>query len=276
MNFSEKINFLLKNAFDEDLGQFGDITTKAIFDENMQAKAIIKAKECGILSGVSLIKPAFKGCEVRLFMSDGEILEKEAKIAEISGAIHTILAAERTVLNLLQRFSGIATATNILAQKISHTKAKVIDTRKTTPTLRFLEKEAVVHGGGQNHRFGLYDMILIKDTHVKAAGGPDIAVLKACKKRGDVKIEVEVQDLEEFTKALSANPDRIMLDNMNVTDMKRAVERKNAVANHIELEASGNINESTIVQIAETGVDFISVGAITHSVKSLDIHLQIV
>ncbi|MCL1945569.1 MAG: carboxylating nicotinate-nucleotide diphosphorylase [Chitinivibrionia bacterium] len=277
---------LLKAAFREDLGFdinqtvfAGDITTKAIFDENTQVKSVIKAKENGILSGASIIEPTFNyfgnNCDISVLKSDGERLENGAIIAEISGKIHTILAAERIVLNFLQRLSGIATATNNLAQKISHTKAKVIDTRKTTPSLRFLEKQAVVHGGGQNHRFGLYDMILIKDTHVAAAGGPDIAVKKAKEKYPREKIEVEVQNLREFEKALSANPDRIMLDNMSVADMKNAVNIKNERALNIEIEASGNVNENTIAQIAEAGVDFISVGAITHSVKSLDIHLQI-
>jgi len=279
-----KIRNLLLTAFREDFADIGDITTGAIFGENTQVCALIKSKESGILSGVKFITSAFEildnNCNVRVLKADGDELTKDMVIAEIEGNIKTILAGERTVLNLLQHFSGIATATNKLVQKIAHTNTKILDTRKTTAGLRFFEKEAVLHGGGQNHRFGLYDMILIKDTHVKAAGGPDIAVKKAQEyksaNKSDVKIEVEVQNLQEFEKALSANPDRIMLDNMNIADMKSAVERKNKVAPQTEIEASGNVNGDTIVQIAETGVDFVSVGAITHSVKSLDIHLKIV
>jgi len=274
---------LLSEAFSEDLGVAGDITTKTIFTQNPPAKAVIRAKESGVLSGAKLIKPAFhfldKNCGVSVLKSDGELLENGTVVAEIEGNIHTILAAERTILNLLQRLSGIATATQTLAKKIAHTNAKLIDTRKTTPTLRFLEKEAVLHGGGSNHRFGLFDMILIKDTHVAAVGGPDKAVILArenAKKLGiSAKIEVEVQNIEEFEKALSTNPDRIMLDNMSIADMNIAVLKRNSAAPLVELEASGGINENTIAEIAETGVDFISVGALTHSVKSLDIHLKI-
>ena len=286
------IEKLLSEAFAEDLGVAGDITTKTIFTENPPAKAVIRAKESGVLSGAKLIKPAFhyldKNARVSVLKSDGELLENGTVIAEIEGGIHTILAAERTILNLLQHLSGIATATQTLAKKIAHTNAKVIDTRKTTPTLRFLEKEAVIHGGGENHRFGLYDMILIKDTHIAAVGGrPAEAVIRARQNSAKLgisaKIEVEVQNLREFDEALSANPDRIMLDNMSTADMKSAVEKRNADAStgsatikpQIEIEASGGINENTITEIAETGVDFISVGALTHSVKSLDIHLKI-
>lgn len=283
-DFNARVEKLLSEAFSEDLNSAGDITTKTIFPQNYQAKAVIKSKENGILSGAKLIVPAFcyldKNCKVSVLKSDGDKLENGTVIAEIEGNIHTILAAERTILNLLQHLSGVATATHNLAKKIAHTKAKVIDTRKTTPTLRFLEKEAVVHGGGSNHRFGLYDMILIKDTHVAAVGNrPDKAVNLARENSDKLgisaKIEVEVQNLKEFDEALSANPDRIMLDNMSIVDMKTAVEKRNIQKPQIEIEASGGINENTITKIAETGVDFISVGAITHSVKSLDIHLKI-
>jgi nicotinate-nucleotide pyrophosphorylase (carboxylating) len=284
VNFDEKVKCLLKNAFEEDLSAAGDITTNLLFPQKFMAKALIRSKESGILSGAKLIIPAFKyldeNCSVSVLRNDGEALEYGTAIAEINGNIHTILAAERIILNLLQRLCGIATATKRLSEKISHTNAKVIDTRKTTPTFRFLEKEAVVHGGGQNHRFGLFDMILIKDTHITAENGqPDIAVVKArenAKLLGvSAKIEVEVQNLQEFSKALSVNPDRIMLDNMSLDDMKIAVEQKNENAKNIEIEASGGINENTIIKIAETGVDFISIGAITNSVKALDIHLKI-
>ncbi|MCL2844948.1 MAG: carboxylating nicotinate-nucleotide diphosphorylase [Chitinivibrionia bacterium] len=281
---SKQIRNLLLTAFEEDFGADGDITTNAIFNEDKKVCAQIKSKENGILSGAKFIAPAFEAldenCKVRVLKTDGDKLEAGTVIAEIDGGIRGILAGERTVLNLLQRFSGIATATNKLVQKIAHTNAKILDTRKTTAGLRAFEKEAVVHGGGVNHRFGLFDMILIKDTHVFAAGGPDLAVKKVQEKYAKSlrtpKIEVEVQSLQEFKKALSVNPNRIMLDNMSLFDMKTAVEQRNKLSSLCKIEASGNVNEDTISQIAETGVDFISVGAITHSVKSLDIHLKIV
>jgi len=287
--YGDKVSDLLVAAFKEDFGcdnisLFNDPTTRAVFGENTAAKALIKSKESGVLSGAKLIIPAFRLLDskiaVRVLKSDGDKIENGAVIAEIQGDIHTILTAERTVLNLLQRLSGIASATNCLAKKIAHTKAKITDTRKTTPTLRFLEKEAALHGGGVNHRFGLYDMVLIKDTHVFAAGGPDIAVKKLREKYAEsefpLKIEVEVQSLQEFDKALSQNPDRIMLDNMSIDDMARAVKMRDGLSSSVQIEASGNVNEANVVSVAETGVDFISVGAITHSVKSLDIHLKIV
>ncbi len=274
---------LIASALKEDLGNDGDITTKALFDADAKASAIIKSKQHGILSGAHLIAPIFSSLDpamhIALALENGTSLGLQSKICTLTGNVHAILAGERLALNFLQHLSGVATATNTLMRRIAHTKAKLLDTRKTTPLLRKLEKEAVVHGGGVNHRFGLFDMILIKDTHVKAAGGPAQAAKRALsyvQSTGSrVAIEVEIQSVEEFSQVIGLPIQRIMLDNMSVSDMKTCVDIKAQKKPHVELEASGNVSAETIVSIAETGVDFISVGAITHSVKALDIHLVI-
>lgn len=277
------IKNFIRDALREDLSDIGDVTSHAIFSDNDTANAIIKTKESGILSGTYLIEKVFKTIDptinIQVLKDDGNKIEAGEEICRISGKIITILSGERLILNLLQRLSGIATSTNKLVKLISHTKSKLLDTRKTTPLLRLFEKNAVVHGGGTNHRFGLFDMIMIKDTHVKAAGGPGEAVKRAksyCRYNSDIKIEVEVQDIKEFNEAIRESPHRIMLDNMNTEDMKICVEMRNSTTPEIELEASGNVNQETIKSIAETGVDYISVGAITHSVTALDIHLVII
>jgi nicotinate-nucleotide pyrophosphorylase (carboxylating) len=276
------IDKLLAEALEEDLGKPGDITSTAIFGKSDLARAEIRSKESGILSGTYLLEPLYTKIDhavtVECLCADGDRLAAQSLIARISGPIRAILAGERIALNFLQRLSGVATATSALVSAVSHTRATVLDTRKTTPTLRLLEKKAVVDGGGANHRFGLYDMFLIKDTHVKAAGGVAAAIAKArtaTSRRPGMKIEAEVQSVAEFTDALSQMPDRIMLDNMSVSDMKRCVDRVRSDNLPVELEASGNVTQETIVPIAQTGVDFISVGAITHSARALDIHLVI-
>lgn len=278
------IDTLIKMGLEEDLDKAGDLTSLALFSADTRATACICAKEKGVISGTSLITPIFHTlsdeCQISLHTDDGDVLCLGDKIATISGPIIAILSGERLVLNLLQHLSGIATATKNLVEKISHTQARLLDTRKTTVNLRFLEKEAVLHGGGTNHRFGLFDMVMIKDTHVKAAKGPDLAVIQARKWLNDsqnsqIKIEVEVQTVEEFKKALAVCPNRIMLDNMSLDEMTQAVTLRNSAQSSAELEASGNITADTITAVAETGVDFISVGAITHSVQALDIHLRL-
>lgn len=268
----------------EDLSTYGDITSQSIFSDDDQAEAIIRAKEAGVLSGISLIEPVFSTIDdrvtVEIFKADGDSVIPMEEICRVKGPIIALLSGERLILNLMQRMSGVATATAHLVSLMGDTKTQLLDTRKTTPNLRLLEKEAVAHGGGTNHRFGLYDMIMAKDTHVKAAGGPDKAVQKAkawvAQSGRDIKVEVEIQSLEEFELALPEAPDRIMLDNMSCDDMASCVARRNEVNPTIELEASGNVTEKTIADIAKTEVDFISVGAITHSVKALDIHLVLV
>ena len=209
---------------------------------------------------------------------DGDHLVDGTVICRLKGPVLGILSGERTALNFLQRLSGIATLSARYASAIAHTGAHLLDTRKTTPGLRLLEKAAVRHGGGLNHRIGLYDMVLIKDTHIKRAGGVAAAIRKAMEWRGDhntVKIEVEVQSIEECVEALALGPDRIMLDNMCLDDMRRCVEMTRQSGAKIELEASGGITLETIGSVAETGVDFISCGALTHSAPSIDIHLVI-
>jgi nicotinate-nucleotide pyrophosphorylase (carboxylating) len=192
--------------------------------------------------------------------------------------VRSILAGERVALNFLQRLSGIAALTARYAAAIRHTSATILDTRKTTPCLRALEKLAVRHGGGENHRAGLFDMMLIKDTHVRQCGGVTAALKKAIASRGragEPEIEVEVQSAAEFAEALALRPDRIMLDNMSADDMRGCVEKMLSCGMRVELEASGNISLDNAAEFAETGVDFISCGAITHSAKALDIHLVI-
>ncbi len=271
---------IIQQALSEDLDSEGDITSQAIFTDDDRAEAVIRSKEPGILSGAYLIEPIFNTIDRNLSLSEvaeeGSVLETGEPICHISGPIRSILSGERTVLNFLQRLSGIATQTAHFVSLIQKTGAKLLDTRKTTPTLRLLEKKAVLAGGGKNHRFGLFDMILIKDTHVKAAGGPSAAIRKArkyCRDHPGIKIEVEVQTIDEFNEAVTEAPDRIMLDNMSVSDMALCTAATKKLSPTIELEASGNIGADTIRAIAETGVDYISSGAITHSARSLDLHL---
>jgi nicotinate-nucleotide pyrophosphorylase (carboxylating) len=274
---------LVKRALVEDCGNAGDITSRAIFDNGQSGSAIIESKEDGILSGSYILEPVFNYLDPSItldkMINDGNKLHRGAIICRLRGSLLGILAGERVALNFLQHLSGIATAAHSLASAIAHTKAKLLDTRKTTPTLRLLEKRAVLDGGGVNHRFGLFDMILIKDTHVKAAGGVAPAIEKArvaaAQMKKSVKIEAEVQTWEEFLDALRLVPDRIMLDNMSLELMSACVRRARQEAPGVELEASGNINARNIALTAETGVDFVSSGAITHSVKAMDIHLVV-
>ncbi len=276
------IRNLITLALAEDLGDLGDVTSAAIF-KNERGKAVIKSKAAGVLAGAYLLEPLFRHIDpdlsVETITHDGEALEPETRICLLEGRLRSILAGERLALNFLQRLSGIATQTRQLTTLIEGAHAQLLDTRKTTPLLRSLEKKAVLAGGGANHRYGLYDMILIKDTHVKAAGGVGNAIRKTRAYRAsfpELAIEAEVQTLDEFYEAIEQRPDRIMLDNMNFETMRTCVEhvRQNGLA--VELEASGNVTAETIRNIAETGVDYISVGAITHSVAALDIHLVII
>jgi nicotinate-nucleotide pyrophosphorylase (carboxylating) len=276
------IHDLIRVALEEDLGPSGDITSRAVLDPNARAEALIRSKEKGVVSGTYLLEPLFHAIDpslaVHVLSRDGHPLAAGTEICRIAGHLTPILAGERVALNFLQRLSGIATQTSRLVSIIKGTRAAVLDTRKTTPGMRSLEKRAVAAGGGQNHRFGLFDMILIKDTHVKACGSPGKAVKKALEFTNinkDIAIEVEVQTLPEFREALEAGPNRIMLDNMGLDEMAECVLIRDERAPRMELEASGNITEHNIRRVAETGVDFISVGSLTHSIRSLDIHLII-
>ncbi len=276
------IDTILTDALNEDLDTAGDVTSEAIFEDGDFTEAVIKSKSEGVLSGAYLIKTLFGKIDSRILVdvccSDGETLSPGKVICNLSGPVKGILAGERVILNFLQRLSGIATLTSLYVKAISDTGTRLLDTRKTTPGLRLLEKKAVLHGGGVNHRFGLFDMILIKDTHVKRSGGPGNALKKAMEFRTDkknLKIEIEVQSEKEFLEAVQYMPERIMLDNMSPAEMKKCVEYLRKAGSGIELEASGNVTLSNIASVAASGVDFISSGAITHSAPALDIHLVI-
>ena len=277
MYYSKKmIEHNIKQWLAEDLGS-GDITTQNIVPQGAITTAVIHAKQDGILAGNEIaqyvfqyLNPQIKYVECK---KDGETLEFGDVIAKIEGDAQTILSGERLALNLLQRLSGIATKTKEFADCIKGYSAKIADTRKTTPGLRLLEKYAVTVGGGRNHHFGLYDAVMIKDNHIKVAGG----ILEAINKVRQsiphtVKIEVEVESLEQVELALIGKADIIMLDNMSTELMLQAVEM---IKGQALVEASGGVNLLTIENIAKTGVDIISVGAITHSVMALDISLDI-
>ncbi len=274
----EVLDNIILDAIREDLGD-GDHTTLAVIPEGKTGKASLVAKENGIIAGLDLAEIVYgkfnKEIDQVNYFKDGDPIKKGDIIFELSGNARDILSSERLVLNFMQRMSGISTHTRKLVDMIDDLPVKLLDTRKTTPNLRMLEKWAVLIGGGTNHRIGLYDMIMLKDNHVDLAGGIKSAVEKAVeylKSTGkQLKIEVETRNLEEVRSAIQTGQvDIIMLDNMSVVDMKRAVEM---IDGKIMTEASGNVNEDTIREIAECGVDFISVGALTHSIKSLDLSL---
>lgn len=275
------LNAFIKQALEEDIRE-GDHTSLATIAEDEWGTAVLKVKDDGVLAGMEVAKAIFNHFDPSLhfdqILEDGDQISKGQEAFKASGKIRSILSTERLVLNLMQRMSGVATTTANYAQAIAHTKAKVLDTRKTTPLLRWFEKEAVKIGGGVNHRFGLYDMILIKDNHVDGAGSIEAALNRTHDyltfKNLDLRIELEVRNFEELQQALNhGGLDRIMLDNFSPADTKKAVE---LIAGRFEIESSGGINLETIVDYAETGVDFISVGALTHSVKSLDLSLKVV
>ena len=267
-------DFLL-SALKEDIGT-GDITTNSCVSPSAVSKGVFRAKEDGIICGTDILLRVFAlvdpAIQVSLLVKDGEAVKKGDHIATIQGPSRSILSGERLALNLLQRMSGIATATNKAAQAVRGTRAKIVDTRKTTPGLRVLEKYAVKTGGGYNHRFNLADGVLIKDNHLVAAGGIDKAVQAV---RDNVphtlKIEVETETMDQIQQALDAGADIIMLDNMGIDEMAAAVK---LIGGRALTEASGNMGERDLLSVASTGVDFISIGALTHTVKSLDISLK--
>lgn len=271
-----KLQKLIENCLDEDAGS-GDLTTNSIVPPEASSTGYIVTKESGVVAGLPVAEAVFRhldpSVEFRALARDGEKVEPGRVLAEVEGKTRAILTGERLALNFLQRLSGIATATAKLVELVNGEKARIVDTRKTTPGLRMLEKYAVRAGGGQNHRFGLYDAVLIKDNHIKAAGGIKAAVETARRNcPHTVKIEVEVEDLDGVREALAARADIIMLDNMKPADMREAVA---LVGGRALVEASGGMNEKNIQEVAAAGVDLISVGALTHSVKALDISLDI-
>jgi len=268
---------IIKRALEEDIGN-GDITTDSIVGAEEEVCALIHAGEPGIIAGLPVAEAVFNmldpDIEFSCHFSDGQSVERGQLLASVRGSGRSILKGERVALNFIQRLSGIATQTSKLVNLVNQYKAKIVDTRKTAPGLRILEKYAVRAGGGSNHRFGLYDAVLIKDNHLKVAGSIKRAVeLVKASAPFTVKIEVEVEDLAGVGEALSAGVDIIMLDNMSVQEMSKAVE---LVAGKVLLEASGGITEQTVVSVAQTGVDLISVGYLTHSARALDIGMELI
>ncbi len=266
---------IISSALEEDI-QSGDLTSESIFNTSDKCKAQLIAKQDGIIAGLAVFKKTFELVDANIHVSlnfkEGQSCHNRDVIAEISGSVLSVLAAERVALNLLQRMSGIATLTQKFI-KLCENRCQVLDTRKTVPNLRVLDKWAVAIGGGTNHRIGLYDMALIKENHIKAAGGIKQAVNKVlAHDKHKHPIEVEVTNLEELQQALNCDIDRIMLDNMDNKTIKKAVK---ITAGKIDLEASGNVNLKTIRNISKTGVNYISIGALTHSVSAMDYSLLI-
>lgn len=272
------VDTLINLAFAEDIGE-GDHTTLCSIPNNALGKANLIIKESGILAGVDVAIAVFHKIDpeltIEVFIKDGSEVQPSDVVFTVEGKVQSILQAERIMLNIVQRMSGIATTTNKYVKLLEGTKAKVLDTRKTTPGMRMLEKQAVKIGGGVNHRIGLFDMILLKDNHIDFAGGIEKAIIGAQKYLKDnkkqLKIEVEVRNIDELNEALSTGGvDRIMLDNFTPDETKVAV---GIVNGSVELESSGGITLDTIRSYADTGIDYISVGALTHSVKGLDMSL---
>jgi len=266
---------VIANALSEDLGA-GDVTAEATIDARATSQAMILAKQALALAGIDVAAAVFAYLDPAIQFTacakDGDRIRSGTVLANLSGNTRSLLAGERVALNLLQHLSGIATLTAQYVEKVSGLKAEVLDTRKTLPGLRQLEKYAVRMGGGKNHRMGLYDMVLIKDNHIKAAGSITKAIASARNNAGTLKIEVETASLDEVREALAAHADIIMLDNMSVALMREAVA---LVAGRARIEASGNVTLETVRAIAETGVDCISSGSLTHSAPAVDISMKI-
>ncbi|WP_445666730.1 carboxylating nicotinate-nucleotide diphosphorylase [Fodinibius sp. AD559] len=272
---NDAIEALIERAFEEDV-RSGDVTTDAVVDEGCQAKAVWIAKEEGVIAGIAVARRVFEKLDPQIEWSphvdEGEKVSKGTPLVTIKGSCRAILTAERIALNIAQRMSGIATTTRQYVEAIGELDTKVLDTRKTVPGLRLLDKQAVAAGGGTNHRMGLFDLAMVKDNHIVAAGSIAAAVQGVRTNAPAVRIEVETTCLEEVKKALAAGADIIMLDNMSIAMMKKAVELIDGKA---ETEASGNITLDRIKEVASTGVDYISVGALTHSVTAFDISQQL-
>ena len=272
---------IIKHGLDEDLGEDGDITSNCIISSKQNIKFQINNRQTIILCGIDIVTEIFKATSIRLKtlpiklknnFKDGDFLPQNSVIMEGSGNARAIFAAERLALNLMQHLSGIATTTNQYVQKLSNSNTAILDTRKTIPTLRQLQKYAVKTGGGQNHRVALYDGILIKDNHIAAAGNINKAITLAKQKNPTKKIEIECDNLLQVKESILAKADIIMLDNMNLEQIKKAVVIINKKA---KIEVSGGIKLNQIAKISQTGIDYISIGTLTHSVKAVDIGLDI-
>jgi len=279
MKIPHSVREIIRMALEEDIGN-GDITTALLIPEDHDSRALIMAKGNFVVAGLPFVKEVFEildaGVKISVFISDGSKAAKGDVIAEINGRTKTLLSGERVSLNIMQRLSGIATMANTFVEKVNGLNAKIVDTRKTTPGLRFMEKYAVRMGGGSNHRFGLFDGILIKDNHIEAVGSITEAMRLAKKGRHLAKVEVEVENLNDMQEAMETGADIIMLDNMSVPAMKEAVKIVREKSKDIILEASGNVSLENVREIAETGVDLISIGALTHSATAADISMKIV
>ncbi|MBE7684199.1 carboxylating nicotinate-nucleotide diphosphorylase [Paenibacillus sp. P13VS] len=277
--YNEGLIESIKNWLREDVGA-GDVTTSVTIPAGHQSKAVIHAKDHGFIAGISVAELVFQVVDpslvFRAMVQDGDEVTRGTTLAEVEGSTHSLLTGERLALNLLQRMSGIATRTRSYVDALEGLSTRLVDTRKTTPGHRMLEKYAVRIGGGANHRFGLYDAVMIKDNHIKGAGG----ITEAVKRARDViphtmTIEVETENLTQVNEALQAGADIIMLDNMHPDQMREAVSVIRKQAPHVKVEASGNVSLDTIRGIAESGVDVISVGRLTYSFESLDISLDL-
>ena len=279
MSYKEDLDTLIKNALAEDIGN-GDHSTVSCIDANARGKAVLKIKEDGILAGTEVAETIFKYVEPGIIFTshkkDGERMKYGETAFEVEAKIHTILSCERLVLNCMQRMSGIATLTNNYVEKLKGYKTKLLDTRKTTPNFRLLEKEAVRIGGGTNHRFGLFDMVMLKDNHIDYCGGIEKAIEKANEylqqKNLNLQIEIETRNIEDVKTVVSVGKvNRIMLDNFSPEQITEALK---IIDGKYETEASGGINLDNIQEYAATGVDYISSGAIIHQAKSLDLSLK--
>lgn len=273
------LDAFIKNAIAEDIGD-GDHTSLSCIPSTSNGKAQLLIKQDGIIAGIEIVKNIFglidSNLKIEQFLFDGDEMHRGDIAFIVEGKIHSILQAERLILNVLQRMSGIATTTRTYVDKLIGTKAKVLDTRKTTPGLRYMEKLAVRIGGGENHRMGLFDMIMLKDNHIDFAGGIEQAITKANEylkiKQKNIKIEIEARNLDEVKEILRiGGVDRIMLDNFNYDNTREAVK---LIDGKFEIESSGGITLETIRNYAICGVDYISVGALTHQIKSLDMSLK--
>lgn len=269
-----EIDRIIQTALQEDIG-LGDVTTLATVEKGTAGRAELVAKEDFILSGIDVASRVFQLLDAKTafekIQEDGRQVNRGQVLAWLKGDAAVLLQGERVALNLLQRMSGIATLTSQFVQAVAGTSATVVDTRKTTPGLRVLEKYSVRVGGGRNHRTSLYDGVLIKENHIAAAGGVEIAIARARDRvPHTLKIEVETQNFDEVREALAARADIILLDNMSLTDLREAVQ---LIGGRALTEASGGVNLKTVRAIAETGVDFISVGALTHSFRAVDISM---
>ena len=277
----DAVRNLVRAALAEDIGA-GDITTESMIPSDLQVRTVVVAREPCVVAGMPLVEAVFAELdpkiEIKIFVHEGELAELRQQVCSITGSARFILTGERSALNFLQRLSGIATLTREFVEAVSGTKAKILDTRKTTPTLRVLEKYAVAVGGGENHRMGLFDAVMIKDNHraILARLGPKAlgdAVATARKLHPGVPTIIEADAFEQIEEAVAAGADQILLDNMTLDELRDAV---TLVAGRAKLEASGGVRLANVADIAATGVDYISVGALTHSARAVDFSLEIV